>query len=198
MMTPEDIDKALKVITSWAGLGDVDQALLESVRGHALMLAIRQIRSEGDHSAMYRIVIEATQHGTMGIHLETVKSHEDFVKRFREVSNSSEEKSDEEIYNDLGSWYFDSYGYNCYDWNVSDYSDKLMDAEREFWEGLEDWPDGEEFYQNASIVNSILHYESTSDYAELLKTDDCIIRFYDGNCHEWAADQWLVSRRAKI
>lgn len=195
-MNANDIQSAAASISSWMSAGEIDSDLLAGIRYSALCEAVSAI-GDRDKSAMLRIVVQLTQHGTFGIHAETAESNKAFIQRFRSGCNWHQKHTDEELYSKIGPWYFDSFGFGCAEYLSKTYTGKLMDAEYNLWQRLDDHGHGITCYHNSSAIEAIVRYESSRHFAEMNKANDFELRLFDGNSVEWEANNWLLERRQK-
>lgn len=182
----------IEQIKAWRSILDVDVNLLAEIRGVALINGLKTILDK-DSSALHRIVIETNQHGTMSGYAETTQSHKGFVGRFRNACNWDDGISDEELYQRIGSWYFDSYEYGYFE----AYPESAQDAEYAFWNETDEVCQGADCYHNASAIGAVLKMEASDVFRNSEKSDDFEVRLFDGNCYEWAANEWLIEKRTK-
>ncbi len=181
-------------IGEWRDLSSIDHDALVKVRFDAIQEALTEILAK-DPSPILRVVVEATQHGTMSIHAETIESHKNFVARFRKDCNWHHKFTDAELYEKIGPWHFEAFGYSCAEFLSQTYSGDLMDAEYGLWERLDQRNQGMACYHNASAVEAIVSLEESKAYAYMKKAAEFELKFFDGNSVGWEANDWLIQKR---
>ena len=194
----------LSELQAWRNVSDVSVESLASLRALYMSNALENLRSDYDGSPLAAVVIEINQNNSISIWVETTRSREGIVSRFREDSNGYEGRSDAEILENITPWYYDAFKYACLELSCTGEFKVLAEADWQFCEnGLND-DDGGGLgaVSREATIDAILLLESSNVLTEFARSPDFEVRvFSDENDtispgkHCWRTNKALVRRR---
>lgn len=199
----ENYDSYLQKFQTWNKSQSIDINEFTEIRSLYIKDCIQNLKTYYDNSPLHGIVIEINQNYSISVWVETVDSHRAIVKRFRSQSSGYEDKTDEEIYQSLTPWYYDSFKYSCLEFKCTKAVEPIADADHEFCETYE----GDDLRKasHKATIQAILQLEK-SGVIDLFETSkDFRVRVFSQNDDTiskgeycWATDKLLIKKRKDI
>ena len=192
----------IKKFEIWSQTQKININELSEIREHYIKDCITNLKTYYDGSPLHGIVIEINQNYSISIWAETVKSHQNIVKRFKDQSSGYENQPDEEVYINITPWYYDSFKYSCLEFKCTPKVKPVAMADGDFCEMYE----GEDLSDTSheATIRAILNIEKSNFLQPFDRSKDFKIRLYSENNDTiskgdycWATDKILNERRKK-
>jgi hypothetical protein len=193
---------------SWQKAESVDWPLVAKELGAYLAGVIAHFSANHPDEKIYGVVVETTENWDLSVYLNTEQGLVEGVAVFRKNSVGYEKKTDDEIRETMGRWYYDAWKYPFHEQECPAGTNKLNEIHYEVFDKLYDVesekPAAAEKTHNLSqhfqlaCAEAIAILEQSPELKALSKTPDFKLRFYDQNSLEWGTDKVMEKARENV
>ena len=201
-------DAYQKKAETWQKAESVDWLLVSKELGSYLASVIAHISANHPHEKIYGIVIETTENWDLSVYLNTEQGLAEGPALFRKGSVGYEKKTDDEIRESIGRWYYDAWKFQFYEQNCPADTNKLNKIHYEVfgklyeqeWEQEKTDPNviGVSKPFDVACAEAIAMLEQSPELKALSKTPDFKLRFYDQSSLEWDTDKLMEKGRENV
>ena len=201
-------DDYQKKAETWQKPESVDWPLVTNDLGAYLASVIAHFSAHHPNEKIYGIVIETTENWDLSVYLNTEQGLAEGPALFRKVSGGSPTKTDDEIRENLGRWYYDAWKFQFYEQECPPDTNRLNEIHYEVFDKLYD----QEWEQQKKDPNApgvskpfklacaeaIAMLELSPELKALSKTADFKLRFYDQDSLEWDTEKLMEQARENV
>ena len=190
-----EIEENLSKIEAYESHDDIDWSLVTQNLTSLCLALVRNFKSLNPEVKIYGAVIDSGQNWELNLHLNSEEGWIEMPKRFREENSKwYGDKSDQEIFDSLGRWYYDAWKYQYLDFvflgdhpNVNEIHNGVFDA----------FPYEDGVYDNftLSCARAFIAVRSSAELTGINQTEDFEIRFHDSNSLEWEVDELIAKAK---
>ena len=188
------------IVQEWETPQDVDWTLVKATLAEYLREVIATFSEQHPEAIVYGIVIVHGQNRELSVYLNTEEGYTPMPDRFRAQQVNSPAKSDSQLLEELGRWYYDSWEFELYEFKCKSEVNAVNNSHYELFERLYDDDSADidrldsDFLQ--ACTGAIATLEKSSELNSLSKTEDFELRFHDANCHGWDTAELLEAARS--
>ncbi len=184
---------------------DTPQSINWNLVRHTLGTYLREVVATFSHqnpeAAVYGIVIVHGQNWDLSVYLNTEEGYESMPARFRTQSVNWPAKTDAELLDALGRWYYDAWEFELYEFKCRPEVNAVNNIHYERLGRLSD--DASVENGEVDLSDHFLHacaeavaiLERSPELQPLGRTKDFEIRFFDANCHGWDTASIMAAAR---
>jgi hypothetical protein len=194
------------IACSWSKPEEVDWLSVTSQLADYLSKVIAHFSETIPAAQVYGVVIENGQNWDVSVYLNTEEGFKNGPSIFRPNSRGYENRTDDQIREDLGRWYYHAWEFQNYEFSCPKGTNDLNNLHYEVFGELHSSeceqsqvnPDADLSERHLlACADAIAIFEASPAFAALFKTNDFRVRLYDGNRYEWDTDAIMTKARER-